>query len=503
MAPGRSRPPVSDEVLTFPGARSPAPASPLSDPRLHQVFLLGFSVAVIFVRLWETSLASYDDTYYAEKAKEMVATGQWLVPYWNYEPAFDNPPLYMWLTALLFRAFGVSEFAARFTSAVAGVGCILLTYRLGRRLFGHWAGLFGGIALLMTPYFIKYSRHAMLDTTQTLLVTGSIYLLYLGLQRQRTLWIDLGAGVLMGLAVLNKSLLGYLPLGVYVLYTIAARIPPRRALRPGLAGTLAAALALPGAWFGLVYARHGMPFLEEHFGRILWSRAVHGDPGQTLTWLSPFGHVTGLLKSFQPWILVAMFGTWVLFRRRADPRRSLLPVCWAVATVVLLSLATAKKSWYVMPAFPALAILAGVGLEALLPDRERWRGRFAAGVAALLGLYVIIVAGTPVPVGRDRNRDVKAIGAAARNAVPRGTHVLNFNLEPHWRYVSALYFYADRPLALPVMDESEMVRILTEREAEAILTDLPTLSRLQDRLPVPPQVLAGSGELVLIGPGTD
>jgi len=492
---------MTSRVLPFPATDPGARRPPfLARPEVHQALLLAAAVLLIFTRLWETTLSSYDDAYYAEKAKEILLTGSWLVPPWNYQPAFDNPPLSMWTTAVLFRAFGISEFTARMTSAACGVGCIMLTYRFGRRFFGPWVGFFAGAALLTTPYFIKYSRHAMLDTMQTLLVGGALYLLALGLQRDRTAWSDLGAGVLTGLAVLNKSVLGFFPLVIYLVWVAVARPPLRRALRPGLLGTLAAALLLPGAWFGAATAAHGTDFLREHFGRIIWHRAVHGDPGASLTWLSRLGYLEGLFVNFLPWIFLAIWGVRELARGKADRRRALLPICWAGVVLVLLTLSAAQKSWYLMPAFPALAILAGVGLNSLLAARPRGREIYTAGLAILLGVFHLVTACTPVPMGRDRNRDLAAIAPAVRAAVPPGEHVLNFNLHPPWKYISPMYFYADRPLALPETDLDVMARILEGAEGPAVLTDLATLERLSERMGRAPRALAASGELVLLGP---
>jgi len=487
---------VNAPVLLFPGVHSPAPPrSPLADPRLHQLALLVASLFVIFTRLWETTLASYDDAFYAEKAKEILLTGQWLVPPWDYQPNFDNPPLFMWATALLFKLFGPTEFAARLVSASSGVGCILLTYRFGSRLFGPWVGLFSGAALLTTPYFIKYSRHAMLDTLQTLLVTASLYLLLLALQRHRTGWMDMGAGVLMGLAVLNKSVLGFLPLAIYATYVLAARIPWRRAWRWSLWVAIPVGLALPGAWFAAVAARHGPAFLHRHLGTVVWQRAVAGDPGQVMSWATRLDYFTGLLSNFQPWLLLAVYGAWRLYRRKEEPRRGLVPVAWAGTVLVLLSLPVAHKSWYVMPAYPALALLAGVGLEALAGRR---RERVAAVLGVVVAAYILVVSLTPVPVGRDRNRDMAELADAVHATVPHGETVTSFDLLPHWRYASPMYFYADRLLALPVTDWQEMTRILRQDHG-AILTHRGILDRLT-AAGMQADVAASSGNLVLLAP---
>lgn len=487
---------MNGPVLLFPSVPTlSSPRSPLSDPRLHQLALLVASLFVIFTRLWETTLASYDDAFYAEKAKEILLTGEWLVPPWNYQPNFDNPPLYLWATALLFKLFGPTEFAARLVSAASGVGCILLTYRFGSRLFGPWVGVFSGAALLTTPYFIKYSRHAMLDTLQTLLVSASLYLLLLGLQRQRTGWNDLGAGVLMGLALLNKSVLGFLPLAIYVTYCLAARVPWRRALRPSLGAGILAGLALPGAWFAAVTARHGSAFIHRHLGAVVWHRAVAGDPDQVMGWAARLDYFTGLLTNFQPWLLLSVYGAWRLYRRAEEPRRGLVPVAWAGSVLLLLSLPLAHKSWYVMPAYPALALLAGVGLEHLVgPRRERVAAIMGVAVAA----YILVVSLTPVPVGRDRNRDLAELAQAIHVTVPHGETVTSFDLLPHWRYASPMYFYGDRMLSSPVTEWSEMTRIL-RTDHGAILTQRATLDRLT-AAGLPTKVVASSGDLVLLAP---
>jgi len=488
-------------VIPFPGADSASPLpSILSDPRFHRALLLLFAVLLIFTRLWETSLASYDDTYYAEKAKEILLSGQWLVPPWDYKPAFDNTPLSLWGMAAIFRLFGVSEFTARLLPALAGVGCVLLTYHAGRRFFGDWVGFFAGAALLTTPYFLKYSRHAMLDTVQTLLVGGAVVLLVAGLERDRPTAWDLAAGALAGLAVLNKSLLGLLPFAIYLLHVIITRPPWRRALRPGAWLALLVGLALPGAWFAAVTVRHGNAFLQQHFGYILWHRALHGDPGETVTWASYLDYLGGLFSNFLPWIFLALYGGWKVLREDGRRERRWLPVVWAAGTLALLTLAAAKKSWYVLPAYPALAVLAGVGIDALLARRPWLRERYTAGLVGLLLLAHLIAIATPVTLGEDRNRDLKAIAPAARAAVPPGAHIINFNLLPPWKYVSPLYFYADRPLASPETDLAVMARIVVNREGEAILTDPPTYQRLSASLGRSPRILAASGGLILFAP---
>ena len=93
---------------------------------LTSVLILIAASAVLFYRLGADPLHSWDEAVYAESAKEMVQSHDWLTPHWNNQPFLQKPPLFIWSTALMFKLFGVSETAARATSALAGVGCVVL-----------------------------------------------------------------------------------------------------------------------------------------------------------------------------------------------------------------------------------------------------------------------------------------------------------------------------------------------------------------------------------------
>src|SRR5215213_9765135 len=90
------------------------------------------SLAAIFLvaRLGNGSLSDWDESIYAQQAKEMVQRGDWMTPYWGYDLWLNKPPLYLWSAALLFQFFGVSEFWARLPSALSGIALVLLTFSM-------------------------------------------------------------------------------------------------------------------------------------------------------------------------------------------------------------------------------------------------------------------------------------------------------------------------------------------------------------------------------------
>ena len=105
--------------------------------------LLAGAARVIFARAGAGPLANFDDTYYAEKTRQMLRTGDWLTPRFGGVKRLDNPPLFLWLMAASFATLAVTRFAAMLWSALAGVACVVPTHRLalrpGRDPFEAWA----------------------------------------------------------------------------------------------------------------------------------------------------------------------------------------------------------------------------------------------------------------------------------------------------------------------------------------------------------------------------
>src|SRR5438105_999847 len=95
----------------------------------------------MFFRLGQGSLHDWDEAIYAQVSKEMVVSGDWLTEHYEYTPWFEKPPLFFWSTALLLRLFGISELWARAASAMFGIAVLVVTYFLGKLVYGRWAGL--------------------------------------------------------------------------------------------------------------------------------------------------------------------------------------------------------------------------------------------------------------------------------------------------------------------------------------------------------------------------
>jgi 4-amino-4-deoxy-L-arabinose transferase-like glycosyltransferase len=181
-----------------------------------------------FVTLDARLLTHPDEGRYAETAREMAATGDWVTPRLNGLKYFEKPPIQYWLTAATFKTFGVHEWAARLWPALAGFLAVLAIACAGYALGGVALGAYAGLALGATVCHVFIAQIVTLDS-------GLSFFLALGFcaaviaqrqetgERERRLWMWLASAALAG-ATLSKGLIGLvLPGGARVVYTALTR----------------------------------------------------------------------------------------------------------------------------------------------------------------------------------------------------------------------------------------------------------------------------------------
>lgn len=386
------------------------------------------SAALLLGGLGRLPLLGRDESLYAEAAREMAATGDWITPRVNGGPFFEKPPLNYWLAAVCFRTFGVSTFAARLPAALAALLTVALTAALGARLWGRRAGLLAGIALLTSLQIAIIGRMGIMDVPLMCLTTLAL----LAYARWRTargpslILMPIGFGLSVGLAVLLKGLAGLLPVGIAGLHWLASCLPrrgvasatgshTRSILRPFLAvlTVVLVCLAVAVPWFHAMANLHGNPFVStllgrEHLARIAQPMQGHG--GSVLYYLGV------IAVSFFPWII---FLPPALLSRagRADQAQALwhsLLVVWFAAVLIPFSLISTKLPGYVTPLFPAMALLVGAELDRRLdePRRALWIA-VIVGAVALAGLTSLLPS-----VGARLGDPIGAAHAASRLIPP-------------------------------------------------------------------------------------
>jgi 4-amino-4-deoxy-L-arabinose transferase-like glycosyltransferase len=404
----------------------------MSLARRQQVLVALVAALVFFTNLGAPALWDRDEPRNAGCAEGMWRHGEWIVPTFNGELRAHKPALLYWLMISAYSVFGPGEFAARFWSAALGVGTCLLTYRVGARLFSPWAGLWAGLALATSLNFGVVARAATPDSVYIFFSTSALAVFALGAipraggqgpERLRVGWKTLAASyALMGLAVLAKGPIGVLLPGfAQFLFLLYAPAPPadahgagpawlaalRRLLRPLAPRSVAAvlwsqrpllALAIVGAialpWYLAVGLRTQGSFLATFLGTHNVGRFVRPMEGHS----GPiFYYLIAIAVGFFPWscFLGSMAAGW--WKRLGAGGAGRLPcifvACWAGAYIGFFSLAGTKLPSYVLPAYPALALIVGCFLEGLLSRRFEAR-RYWAPVSfaclALVGLALTL-----------------------------------------------------------------------------------------------------------------
>jgi hypothetical protein len=173
--------------------------------------LMIICLILFFFNLGDRALWDIDEGMHAATSKDMVLSGDWLTPQYNGEKFYDKPPLHNWLVAISFMIFGFTEFAARLPAALLGLGCVMVTYLMGRQIFGPRAAFLSAVVLATSAEYFVLSRVVVHDISLAFFMTVALALFYLGYnseKHRRSLF-------LLGYAAMGFSVLAKGPVGVF------------------------------------------------------------------------------------------------------------------------------------------------------------------------------------------------------------------------------------------------------------------------------------------------
>jgi 4-amino-4-deoxy-L-arabinose transferase-like glycosyltransferase len=318
-----------------------------------------------FVILWNLgtgSLLSWDEAVYAQVSKEILKSNNYIDLTWAGRPWSDKPPLYMWMTVIFYKMFGVNEFAVRLFSAFCGIGTVIVTYLLAFKLYSRRAAFAASLILVSTLHFIWASKVGMLDAALTFFISLSLYWFIVGTERKIFLFLS---ALVFGCAFLTKgfgALLIPIILTAYVLITGKTKL----AHEPALWAGLSIVLVLVGFWHFMAIIHYGKEFIAGYVTKHLFSRigqAVDGHTGTIFTYLkviSNKGRPWGIMFFF-----ITPFALWEFFKKKGKSEHA-LPLIWVFTTMVVFSAVKTKLNWYIVPIYPAISILMGWGMDKAL-----------------------------------------------------------------------------------------------------------------------------------------
>jgi len=367
------------------------------------ILLVVVSLTIHWIGNGETALWDRDEPRFATATREMIERSDWIVPTFNGELRPDKPILIYWLMGLAYSVFGEGEFAARFFSGLAGTASCLVAYGLARKMFDKRVALVSAWILALSPMLIIESKLATVDAVLLLWLTTMLWSIWSIWQASEKLpapgsnresrWPAFLFWLALGLGILTKGPVAVaipaMAIGLFCVLKREYRWIGRFHFKWG-AG-LALCVVLP--WCVAVHQATDGDFLRLALGHHVVRRSTealegHGGP--------PGYYLFSLLATMAPWACLIPWAAgkhWGRFR--SDDRIALL-AAWSCGTLAMFEAVQTKLVHYILPAFPALAILVGAALAGRFAgERAGYRSfRFAIGrplayLAAFAGIVAI------------------------------------------------------------------------------------------------------------------
>jgi 4-amino-4-deoxy-L-arabinose transferase-like glycosyltransferase len=440
---------------------------------------------VLFLGLGATGLWEPDEPRHGAIAEEMRALehgpAQLVVLRLNDEVYTQKPPLYYWLAALAGAPAGrVSEAAARLPSAVAGLATVLVTARLGALTFGSATGLAAGAVLLTLPAFVGDARCARPDALLALCVTLALcfaWCLDTGLGSPRR--ARLGLHLAIGFGMLAKGPVALLLPALGLLGYLAWERRLREAPAFVSAPALAASLGPVAVWLAAATALAPPGYLQDAVGENVLAR-FFADAAHEHSLLY---HLGSLPLAYLPWTLAApaaFLAARAALAPGAKPERGQATrflVAFVGTGLAFFSLSSGKRDVYLLPLYPALALLVGeglrFGLERAAPAQAalRWRLAGLAFGAAVAGQVAYHTLYLPA---RDATHSIRAAAEAAAALTPPGARV---GLVRNGALIGGLRYYAGRPVE-PIGSAKGLRRFL-EAGGAVVVTEGRHLGEIQ------------------------
>lgn len=325
--------------------------------------IFAIAASLLLFGLGDNKLITYDEAIYAKVAKNIYESGDYFTLTWS-KPTnlwFEKPPLYFIVTAYFYSVLDVTEFSTRLASVIFSLLGLIFTYKLAKILFNSsYIGIFAVFGLILNISYLYYSRIGMLDVTLTSFIVASIYYFIKFESSLKKLDLVL-SGLFIGLAVMTKSLIGFLPLVIIGIYFLVSRFIIKNKTYSFfdvfIIGIVSLLISAP--WHIHMYQVHGQQFIDTYFGYHQFGRYSTSAEAKQAPW--DF-YITVIRNTMRIWFILLIPAV-VLFvynlYKKEIPKNNWILLLSAAVIFLLFSTSTSKLKWYIMPVYPFLYIICG------------------------------------------------------------------------------------------------------------------------------------------------
>ena len=345
----------------------------MNEPQRTRQTVAGLLLLCFLLYFWDLGLIpfyNYEESKEALIVWEMVNGGGWILPLRNGTELPLKPPLFHWFGALIALISGrVNEFAVRSPSAFFGTGTVLLIFFFGQALWNWRVGLISALILATSAEWVRWAVYARSDMVMVFFLTAALVTFFRFWQGQathrRSIYLFYGS---VGLATLAKGPLGLLLPGLIVLSFLGVIGELNFLRRMRLAEGVFLVFFIAASWYLLALWQGGEEFFRRQILDENVFRFFENDQGGPSRDHAFYYYLPTLCAGMFPWSLFFPALAHFLYRSRTElrDRRVLYLLLWFFIGLVFFSLASGKRSNYLLPLYPAAALLLGVWWEELI-----------------------------------------------------------------------------------------------------------------------------------------
>ncbi len=364
------------------------------------IFVLLCGAVLFGINVWGYNLWAPDEPRFAQVAREILDTGDWIVMHVNGEPYYEKPPLMFWTIAVFSLPLGdVTELTARMPSILGALATLLLTFLLAERMYGKRVAFASSVVLMTMALFWWQARTAQIDMFLTAWTTLTLFAFWRHYEARETKWLIVMYGAIAA-AVFAKGPPGVV-FPLLLAFTFYWRKRAERLSLHLVVGIVAVAIVV-GLWLIPAYSMAGGEETRPHMAEdtsvgMIAQNLYRQTIGRFVLGVSkkqpPWYYLENLPVNVFPWTLFLPWMLYAVWKRRHEGPAMRLLLCWTLPAILFFSISSGKRALYLLPIFPAIAILFGTTLVELMDsDRVKWRRRTGyvwAAIMLLLGLPAV------------------------------------------------------------------------------------------------------------------
>ncbi len=346
----------------------------LDSKRVFYIILITIGGVIFFCNLGGRDLWDPDETRYAVIAREMREGGNWILPHLNGKIYSEKPSLFFWIVNLSVFFLGEdTEFSNRFPSALAGLLTFILTLIFGSKLFNDRVGSIAALILGTSVLFPQVSRWMVLDSLFVFLFLFSLLFFYQGYEdKNQRLKNFMMAGFCTGLGVLIKGPVAFLSILIFLIVTFFHKEKEKFWNRDLLYSFIFSLIIIltwlfPACWLGGGDFTRRILF-EQSVGRLVGTgKHIHPE--------SFFFYFIRFPLGFLPWtVFLPSLFIWIWKERKWHEKGFLFLIVWFCTIFLFFTLSKGKKDTYILPLYPAVAIMVGSLWNSAIPSSNKERG---------------------------------------------------------------------------------------------------------------------------------